>query len=110
MAKGWHMSVDGAQLTLTRRSPARWDVAVQTVLTGCADRNRAAIAHQVRQDLWRALSRVRGFSPIVEVTRSGADMHLRAGGRLDAPAPDLKARIAGVLNHPAARARWCARA
>ena len=49
------MSVDGARLTLARRTPVRWDVAVQTVLTGCADRNRAAIAHQVRQDIWRAL-------------------------------------------------------
>jgi len=104
------MSVDGARLTLARRSPVRWDVAVQTVLTGCADRNRAAIAHQVRQDIWRALARVRGFSPIVEVTRSGSDMQVRAGGRLDASAPDLTARIAGVLNQPTARARWCARA
>lgn len=104
------MSVEGARLTLARRTPARWDVAVQTVLTGCADSNRAAIAHQIRQDLWRALARVRGFSPIVEVTRSGDDMHVRAGGRLDVPAPDLTAQIARVLEHPAARARWCARA
>lgn len=104
------MSVEGARLTLARRHPARWDVDARTVLTGCAGANRAAIAHQVRQDLWRALSRVRGFSPVVEVTRAGADMQVRAGGRLEARAPDLGPRIAALLETPALRARWCAHA
>lgn len=102
------MAREGAVLTLTRRLPARFDVEVQTHLP---DGRRGRIAHQVRQDLWRALQGVRGFSPVVEVTRDGAGVTLRAGGRVDGAMPaNLRDRIAAVLNDPANRTRWSAKA
>jgi len=104
VARGWHITTDAGGLTLSRHLPPRFDVAASTRLPG-GDLRR--VAHQVRQDMWRALQNVRGFSPVVTVQADGADLHVRAGGRVAGCAPStLSDRIADVLESPSNRARW----
>ncbi len=92
-------------LTLARHAPARFDVAAEATLTGAADLLR--LAHQVRQDVWRAVRRLRGFSPVVEVTQAETTLHIRAGGRALPPvSPTANSRIQAVLDDPANRSRW----
>ncbi|WP_037254777.1 hypothetical protein [Roseobacter sp. SK209-2-6] len=100
----WHITRTERTLTLSRQLPARFDVAAETTLPLA---RAGRVAHQVRQDLWRALQRVRGFSPVVEVCKTPSGLHVRAGGRLMGPvAPGLKEQIAAVLEDPEKRARW----
>ena len=106
MSRGrWHILRDGACLTLARRLPPVFDVAGETRLPDAA---RARIAHQIRQDMWRALREVRGFSPVVEVRREAGSLAVRAGGRVAGPCNRalLSARIADLLACPSHRARW----
>ena len=100
----WHMErVEGA-VTLSRRLPARWDVAAEAQLP---PGSMGRIAHQVRQDLWRALQRLRGFSPAVRVERDEAGLRVVAGGAVAGTVPPgTAARIREVLDDPANRARW----
>ena len=68
-------------------------------------------AHQIRQDMWRKLQGMRGFSPVVEVTAtgpgSGQALRVRAGGQVMGRVPSNAAGlIADVLENPADRARW----
>ncbi len=77
---GWHIESEGDRLTLSRRAGARLDFAVQTRLP---DGNRLRIAHQIRQDLWRRLQGLRGFSPVVVVERRGGALFVQAGGQVD---------------------------
>ncbi|MEM9902530.1 MAG: hypothetical protein AAF865_14380 [Pseudomonadota bacterium] len=102
----WHILRDGESLTVSRRLPVRWDVAGETDVPGA--RRRLRLAHQIRQDLWRALRRQRGFSPAVEVRRAGPRICVRAGGRIEGPFNrcTLEARIAVLLADDLARARW----
>ena len=94
-------------MTVTRRLPLRWDVAAETALSHAG---RLRVAHQVRQDLWRALRGLRGFAPAVRVAHAGAGLAVRAGGRVAGPLDRafVEARIADLLADPAARARWLA--
>ncbi|UWQ19517.1 hypothetical protein K3551_09180 [Jannaschia sp. M317] len=102
--RGWFVRRDGDRFSLTRRLPLRWDVAAETVLP---DLGRRRLAHAVRQDMWRMLQDLRGFSPAVEVVRAGATCRLRAGGRVDGRRPsDLPARIQALLEDPGHRAAW----
>ncbi|MEX0302130.1 MAG: hypothetical protein AB3N24_06880, partial [Leisingera sp.] len=65
------------------------------------------LAHQVRQDMWRKLQSLRGFSPVVEVTAEGQGLRVRAGGQVMGRVPSNAAGlIADVLEHPGNRARW----
>ena len=64
--KRWHILREGDSLTMTRALPVRFDVAAGTTLPGGG---RLRLAMQVRQDLWRALQALRGFAPVVQVTR-----------------------------------------
>lgn len=104
---GWHIDRDERAVTLSRRRPVVWDVAVERLLPGQGG-GRARLAHMVRQDLWRALRRQRGFAPVVTVSRAPGGLAVRAGGRVDAPHDRrvLEARIADVLDLPSNRARW----
>ncbi|RYH10719.1 hypothetical protein [Tropicimonas sp. IMCC6043] len=102
----WHVRREGARLTLARHLPARFDIAAETILPHAA---RERVAQQVRQDIWRALARQRGFSPVVEVTAGADGLAVRAGGRVATARFDrsgLEARIAEVLEAPANRRRW----
>lgn len=100
----WHITRTDRSLTLSRRLPASFDVAAETVVPA-ADPLR--LAHQIRQDLWRKLQSLRGFSPVVKISAEGQGLRVRAGGqvmgRLPANAAGL---IADMLEDPARRARW----
>ncbi|MCR8546671.1 hypothetical protein M4578_02430 [Salipiger sp. P9] len=100
------MQRDGEALTLARRWPPRFDLSVETRLPRVARKGR--LAHQVRQDLWRALQDLRGFSPCVSLRETPEGLVLRAGGQLDGAAPRAvaEARIAAVLEDRGNRARW----
>ena len=100
----WHITRTDSTLTLSRRLPARFDVAAETVLPG-ADPLR--LAHQIRQDLWRQLQNLRGFTPVVEITAAGQGLRVRAGGQVTGRVPaNATSLIADVLENPARRARW----
>ncbi|KIC11488.1 hypothetical protein RA19_05445 [Leisingera sp. ANG-M1] len=100
----WHITRTDSALTLSRRLPAQFDVAVETVLPA-ADPLR--LAHQIRQDMWRKLQSLRGFSPVVEITAHGQGLRVRAGGQVMGRVPfNAAGLIADVLEHPGNRARW----
>jgi len=104
MAKGWHITKSEGQVTVSRQLPARFDVAVQTQLAGG---NAARLAMQIRQDLWRALQNVRGFSPVVQITSVDDHMNVQAGGRvMGKVTANLSAEIAAVLENTENRSRW----
>ena len=104
--KGWHLADEGGAVTLARRWPARFDLSVETRLPAVA--RRARLAHHVRQDLWRALRGLRGFSPCIRVESDADGTRLIAGGQLDGAAGHAAAgaRIDALLQDPDARARW----
>lgn len=100
----WHIHRDGPRLTVSRHVPAVLDICAETQLP---DAGRLAVAQQIRQDMWRALRDVRGFSPVVEVTRQDSGLHIRAGGRVAGRAPHvLNARVQDVLDNAKNRQRW----
>ncbi|MEM7547909.1 MAG: hypothetical protein AAF367_20480 [Pseudomonadota bacterium] len=100
----WHILREGEALTLARTLPPRFDVVAETVVPLVRP---LRLAHQVRQDIWRALRSVRGFSPVVRVEVRGDAMVVRAGGRAAAPvAAALTQRIADVLENETNRRRW----
>ena len=106
-ARRWHILRTSATLTLARQVPARFDVGV---VAEFPKMGKLRLAQQVRQDMWRALRDVRGFSPVVHVEEQDHGLRLRAGGRVDGPVPraGLEMKIAGVLACPRNRARWAA--
>ena len=102
----WHLihEEDGA-LTLARRWPVRFDLAVEGRL---ADASRVRVAHRVRQDMWRVLRDLRGFAPVVRVWRVPGGLHVRAGGAVAGRfgREEAEARIAALFEDPARVARW----
>ena len=104
MKKGWHITKDEGQVTVSRQLPARFDVSANTQLAGGS---AVRIAMQVRQDMWRALQGLRGFSPVVQVTLVDGALNIEAGGRvMGNVASTLEADIQTVLENPKNRARW----
>lgn len=103
--KNWHITEQGNSLVLSRRLPARMDFAVQTELPAG---NRARIAHQVRQDMWRALQNLRGFAPVVSVEHAPDGLSVRAGGEISGKfnREQVQHVVAGVLENASNRARW----
>lgn len=100
----WHITRGAGEVVLSRQLPARFDVMAATTLP-MGDPVR--LVHQVRQDLWRALQSVRGFSPVVRAMQEENMIRIEAGGRVAAPvAPGLTSRIADLLACPARRDRW----
>jgi hypothetical protein len=105
MPTPYHIHRAPNALTLACHAPARFDVAAEATLSGAADLLR--LAHQVRQDVWRAVQRLRGFSPVVQVTTTDNTIHIRAGGRALPPISGaVSSRIQTVLDDPANRSRW----
>ncbi len=102
----WHLirEEDGA-VTLARRLPARFDLAFEWHLP---EASRARVAHQVRQDMWRALRDLRGFAPVVRIWRVGDGLRVRAGGAVLGrfARAAAEARIAALFEDPARVARW----
>lgn len=101
----WHTVRDGATLTLARHLPARFDICAETRMPSA---RRGRLAMQIRQDLWRKLRGLRGFSPVIQISSEREHVHVRAGGRLMAGrAPcGTNDEIAALLDDPALRARW----
>ncbi|SLN47261.1 hypothetical protein [Roseisalinus antarcticus] len=106
--RDWHMTEIEGGVALSRTGRGRLDVLAETVLPAARP---GRVAHQVRQDVWRALRRVRGFSPVVHVQRLGGELRVVAGGQVSGRVPpDASARIAAVLADRGNRARWVAHA
>jgi len=100
----WHIIRSKGSTTLCRHLPPRFDFAVHTELP---DARAVRLAHQIRQDLWRALQRLRGFSPVVRLEQIAEGWHVMAGGRVAVPVTmTIAARAQAVLNDPDNRARW----
>ncbi|MCT4556976.1 MAG: hypothetical protein N4A61_02840 [Pelagimonas sp.] len=76
----WHIQTEEGALTLARSLPVRFDVSAQVMLPRCSKRR---LAMQIRQDMWRLLQNLRGFSPIVRVEDAGDMLRVTAGGRMD---------------------------
>ncbi|HKK36740.1 MAG TPA: hypothetical protein VJ994_10655 [Paracoccaceae bacterium] len=115
-ARGWRTAETEEATTLSRDgAPAAAPIAVARdawAAPAAKDpgRFRAALAHQVRQDLWRALRAVRGFAPVVSVA-AGTEgcVEVEAGGRLVAGTEarrQVEAAAAALLADPASRRRW----
>ena len=68
--------------------------------------SQSRLARQIRQDVWRALQRVRGFSPVVELVEGPDGVQARIGGQVDGrfPRAHCEAVIREVID--ANRARW----
>jgi len=102
----WHLirEEDGA-LTLARRLPVRFDLAVEGRLP---EASRTRLAHRLRQDMWRALRHLRGFAPVVRVWRVEDGLHVRAGGAVAGrfARAEAEARIAALFEDGARVARW----
>lgn len=107
--KHWHITHDGPTLTLSRTPTPRFDVEASARFP---DANRRRLASQIRQDMWRRLQRLRGFRPVVEITRDAHGLAVRAGGAIDGRVPPAaRAALHDLLSDPGLRARWlrCAR-
>nr|WP_043768801.1 hypothetical protein [Roseivivax isoporae] len=102
---GWFTARQGARIVHARHWPPRFDVSATARLPHA---NLHRLARAVRQDLWRKLQGLRGFSPVVEIERQGDDLSIRAGGRLHDRQfpPDVEERIRDLLHSADARARW----
>ncbi|SNR55601.1 hypothetical protein [Puniceibacterium sediminis] len=102
---GWYVAKSQDSYVLSRHWPAQFDVRASTRLP----RLRASrLARQIRQDIWRELQGLRGFSPVVQIVEEDAGMTVYAGGQLMAgPVPNgTQQRIQALLDDPARRARW----
>ncbi|MBB5515039.1 hypothetical protein FHS89_001049 [Rubricella aquisinus] len=111
--RGWHIERDTRTLTLSRAGRAGFDVSASTRLP-FGPVSRARLAHQIRQDMWRSLRHITGFSPVVRIERDGPMLTLTAGGEISRkpfPHAQIEARIASLLTDPAHLRRWraCAR-
>ena len=104
---GWHFVSDVVELTLSRRVPVRFDVMAQTAFPLA---RRGRLARAVRQDLWRMLQGLRGFSPVVRVIRDVDHLCLQVGGGVEGrfPRGHVEAQLAQMLADPMHRARWIA--
>lgn len=106
MSVKWDIDRSDDCLTLSRGGRLRFDISAVADFPICA---RERLAHQIRQDLWRALQHIRGLSPIVLIERSSTGLSVKAGGEIHGktfPADHLNAQIYGVLQDKEKRARW----
>ncbi|MEO0861099.1 MAG: hypothetical protein AAFY65_10815 [Pseudomonadota bacterium] len=102
--RGWYVQRSAEVFAVARRVPVRWDVVAETTLP---DMGRRRLAHAIRQDMWRMLQKVRGFTPAVAVARRDGHVHVRAGGQVPGGAAGpLAARVADMLDDPRHRAAW----
>ncbi|MEP4035957.1 hypothetical protein [Pseudophaeobacter sp.] len=89
---------------MARQLPPQFDVAVSVNLPS-ADPLR--LAQQIRQDMWRAVQNVRGFSPVVKVEEQGNGLLVTAGGRVAGRVPgNLASEIRAVLDDKTKQTRW----
>jgi len=106
--KGWVTAYSDGAVKVARQNRQRLDVSAETKLPG-AGLSLGRIAHQIRQDVWRACQNVRGFSPVVSITPENGSYKVLAGGQLDQKRPanlHLVSQIDAVLSDPDNRNRW----
>ncbi len=102
--KPWHIIRDEDGLVLSRQTPPRFDVAISV---GLPPADPLRLAQQIRQDMWRAVQDVRGFSPVVKVETRGDSLLVTAGGRVAGRVPgNLASEIQAVLEDESKRSRW----
>lgn len=110
MTKSWHIARDADSLTLSRDPVPRFDLCAEASFPPL---RRLPLAQMVRQDMWRLLRNLRGFAPVVRVTRTEDGLRVAAGGRVTGRFPKAKAEaeIRALLGDPKHRTRWqrCAR-
>ena len=100
----WHTIREGACTTVARRLPARFDVSADAHFPKVG---AARLAHQIRQDLWRSLQKLRGFTPVVRVEAGDHGLLVTAGGQMSGRiAAGVQDNIAALLADEARRARW----
>jgi len=104
----WHVWREANCVTIARHAPPRFEVAGSVMLAVAADTLcLTRLAHQVRQDLWRKLQSLRGFSPVVSVSSVPGGVAIRAGGRAARPIPQtVEETITTLLSHPPSNQRW----
>ncbi|WP_319826242.1 hypothetical protein [Thalassovita sp.] len=103
----WHILHEEGALIVARSLPVRFDLSVETVLPFCG---KVRLARQIRQDMWRALQRIRGFSPAVRVAEEQGGLRVTAGGRMEHAYPRRLAeeKLRNLMLDGNNRARWVA--
>ena len=100
----WHILHENGDWVLARHLPVRFDLMARGAIAWC---HPVRLMHQIRQDVWRALQGLRGFSPVVRLARIVEGWSIEAGGRVTGPvAPVWEARLIGVLENGHHKARW----
>ena len=101
----WHILREDRTVTVARQLPVRFDVMAETTLP-IGDPLR--VAQQIRQDLWRDLQKLRGFSPVVTVMQGQDFLHIAAGGACSGTFPKARAeeQLKSLLENPKKRERW----
>lgn len=102
---GWFVSRGDGWLVHARHWPPRFDCAAR----GDFPAARAGrLARAVRQDLWRVMRGLRGFSPVVLISQTGEGLSICAGGRVMGGHryDGLEADIGALLSAPRHRDRW----
>ena len=105
MPNTWIIEKTDDSVLVTRRKPVRWDVEATATFPKC---HALRLAHQIRQDMWRELQKIKGFCPAVEVTL-GDTFHVRAGGRVARHVhPYANKWVEDLLTSDMHRRRWLA--
>lgn len=101
----WHILQDGDSYVLARHVPPRFDVMAQTLLPQA---HPGRLARQIRQDMWRRLKHLRGFSPVVQLRAESGGIKVTAGGRVASAfgRDRVSQDIDDVLHDPRLRQRW----
>ncbi|MEM0990903.1 MAG: hypothetical protein AAGK00_18705 [Pseudomonadota bacterium] len=108
----WSLTHDAGRTHLAARGiPDRWDISVTATWPAdiLSPQARARLAHQIRQDIWRAAQRVRGFVPRVRVEQTDGHLHICAGGTITTGTPcpaGLTDALAAILQNDKNRRRW----
>jgi hypothetical protein len=103
----WYNSVENDVLTHARRLPAQMDFGVSADLPLQGAVSRLRLAQQIRQDMWRLLRGLRGFSPVVQVSVAGGLVRVTAGGAVEGALPGrTRDQLAALLGNPQKHARW----
>ena len=76
MPKTWAIEQSDTHVLVTRRKPVRWDISAKVEFPPC---HPLRLAHQIRQDMFRDLQKIKGFCPAVEITLSDPFI-VKAGG------------------------------
>ena len=107
MPNTWIIEQSDDTVLVTRRKPVRWDVEARASFPKC---HPLRLAHQIRQDMWRDLQKIKGFCPAVEI-EIGDMMQVKAGGRVARHVhPQANAWVHDLLTSDTNRRRWLAHA